>query len=57
MDELGKPISSSNEIDKIVDDANLGKVITRIIFKIPSYTRWYIYKNKLHQYTENNTEE
>jgi hypothetical protein len=39
LDELGKPINSSNKTDEIVKNANLGKVITKIIFKIPSYTR------------------
>jgi len=39
LDELGKPIYSSNENDEIVENTNLGKVITKIIFKIPSYTR------------------
>ena len=39
LDELGNPINSSNEIDEIAENANLGKVITRIIFKIPYYTR------------------
>lgn len=39
LDESGKPINSSNETDEIGESANLGKVITRIIFKIPSYTR------------------
>jgi len=39
LDELGKPINGSNETDEIGESANLGKVISRIIFKIPSYTR------------------
>ena len=39
LDELGKPINGSNETDETVKNANLGKVITKIIFKIPSYTR------------------
>ncbi len=39
LDELGKPINGSNETDEIGESANLGKVISRIIFMIPSYTR------------------
>ena len=39
LDELGRPINSSYEIDEIKENSKLGKVITRIIFKIPSYTR------------------
>lgn len=39
LDDLGKPINSSNKIDEISKNANLGKVFSRIIFKIPSYTR------------------
>ena len=39
LDELGKPINISNDTDEIGETSNLGKVITRIIFKIPSYTR------------------
>ena len=39
LDELGKPINVSNETDEIEKSANLGKVISRIIFMIPSYTR------------------
>ena len=41
LDELGKPINvnGSNETDEIGASANLGKVISRIIFMIPSYTR------------------
>ena len=39
LDEFGEPINSSNEIEKIGNNTNLGKVITRIIFKIPSYTK------------------
>ena len=36
---IGKPINISNDTDEIGETSNLGKVITRIIFKIPSYTR------------------
>ena len=39
LDEFGKPINTSNKIDEIRENANLGKVISRIIFKVPSYTR------------------
>ena len=39
LDELGKPINGSNETDEIGGSANLGKVISRIIFMIPSYAR------------------
>jgi len=39
LDELGRPVNSSTETDQIVESPNLGKVVTRIIFKFPSYTR------------------
>ena len=39
LDELGQPINNLSKTDEIVESENLGKVITRIIFKIPSYTR------------------
>ena len=39
LDELGNPINGSNETDEIGGSANLGKVISRIIFMIPSYAR------------------
>jgi len=39
LDEVGRPINSSEEIEEIKENINLGKVITRIVFKIPSYTR------------------
>jgi hypothetical protein len=39
LDELGKPINGSNKIDETMENANLGKVISRIIFKVPSYPR------------------
>ena len=39
LDELGKPINELNEIDELRETANLGKVSTTIIFKIPSFSR------------------
>ena len=39
LDELGKPINELNEIDELRKTANLGKVSTTIIFKIPSFSR------------------
>ena len=39
LNELGDPIYSDYEIRDISNSANLGKVLTRIIFKIPSFSR------------------
>ena len=39
LDELGNPINELNEIDELRETANLGKVSTTIIFKIPSFSR------------------
>lgn len=39
LNELGDPIYSDYEIRDISNSTNLGKVLTRIIFKIPSFSR------------------
>lgn len=39
LNDLGEPINSDSDIIDIANSFNLGKVLTRIIFKIPSFSR------------------
>ena len=39
LNDLGEPINSDSDIIDIANSVNLGKVLTRIIFKIPSFSR------------------